>query len=168
MTFLLSADFFSKLSFQKVKQFGSRSGPAFCLVLSGSKLFAKISSRQQNSLLAGKEFNIFRLVEFSIKCALWWDSPTPLYIQVLRGHNLYTLNFIELLPLEIVLDYVECTHWLNAALCGISTGSTLSAIHLWLSSKKGLMATKKLQTQSYFPLKYRDFPTFLKSGPGAS
>ena len=61
--FLSSADFF-KIDFfkkkfqehyQSVKQFGPRSGPTFCRSRSGSKLFAKVISRQQNLPLAGKE-----------------------------------------------------------------------------------------------------------------
>ena len=60
---MLGFDFF-KINFQKktnhkyyqsVKRFGSRSGPTFCRALSGSKLFAKIISRQQILPLAGKE-----------------------------------------------------------------------------------------------------------------
>ena len=54
--------FFFKKIFQEyhqsVKQFGSRSGPTgptFCPAWSGSKLFAKVISRQQKSPLAGKE-----------------------------------------------------------------------------------------------------------------
>ena len=39
--------------YQSVKQFGSRSGPMFCWSLSGSKLFAKVISRQQ--VTTGKE-----------------------------------------------------------------------------------------------------------------
>ena len=49
--------FFKKFlqeSFQSVKWFGSRAGPTECRAWSGSKLFAKIISRWQNSLLAGK------------------------------------------------------------------------------------------------------------------
>ena len=55
----LSADFFSKFTFQKkffqeyfqsVKWFGSRSGPTYCWSLSVSKLFAKDISRQQKYL----------------------------------------------------------------------------------------------------------------------
>ena len=57
---LSSADFFkitfSEIFFQEhyqsVKQFGPRSGPTFCRSWSGSKLFAKVISRQQKALLA--------------------------------------------------------------------------------------------------------------------
>ena len=62
MFLLLSAvffkiNFFKKLfqkHYQNVKRFGSRSGPTFCRAWSRSKLFAKIMSRRQNSLLVGK------------------------------------------------------------------------------------------------------------------
>ena len=39
-----------------VKQFGFRSGPTFWLAWSGSKLFAKVISRQQKSTLWGKDY----------------------------------------------------------------------------------------------------------------
>ena len=48
---------------QSVKQFGSRSGPTFCRARSGSKLFAKVNSRQQKSPLACKELNTKQLVD---------------------------------------------------------------------------------------------------------
>ena len=51
-------DFLKKIlqgHYKSVKQFGSRSGPTFCLSWSGSKLFAKVFSRPQKSLLARKE-----------------------------------------------------------------------------------------------------------------
>ena len=41
--------------YQIVKLFGSRSGPTFCRSWSGSKLFANVISRQQESPLAQKE-----------------------------------------------------------------------------------------------------------------
>ena len=74
MLLLLSADFFfsnklfAKNSFsncqhyQSVKQFGSRSGPTFCWAWSGSKLFAKVISRQQKSqLLTRNELSELKL-----------------------------------------------------------------------------------------------------------
>ena len=49
-----------------VKQFGSRSGPTFCWAWSGSKLFAKVISRQQKSALASKELNTKQLVDTTL------------------------------------------------------------------------------------------------------
>ena len=70
--FLSSADFFminfSEKSFQEydqsVKQFGSRSGQTFCRALPGSKLFAKVISRQPGD----KELNGPQRK----KTCLWW------------------------------------------------------------------------------------------------
>ena len=46
--------------YQNVKQFESRSEMTFCSSRSESKLFVKVISRQQKSLLAGKELkNVF-------------------------------------------------------------------------------------------------------------
>ena len=42
---------------QSVKRFGSRSGLMFCWSSSGSKMFAKVISRQQKSPLAWKELD---------------------------------------------------------------------------------------------------------------
>ena len=50
-------NFFKKFfqeHYQSVKQFGSRSGPMFCLSRSGSKLLAKVMTRRQKSALARK------------------------------------------------------------------------------------------------------------------
>ena len=67
MIFFSSAFFFSKSTLyekffqenhQGVKQFGSRSCPTICRAGSGSKLFAKVISRRQNSLLSRKEIKI--------------------------------------------------------------------------------------------------------------
>ena len=57
MLLLSSADFFQNLLFQNKSfrntirvsnSFGSRSGPTFCRALSGSKLFANVSSRRHS------------------------------------------------------------------------------------------------------------------------
>ena len=64
---LLSADFF-QIEFlekffqeynheQRVKRFGSRSGPTFCRFYSGSKLFAEVISTRQKSPLARTELS---------------------------------------------------------------------------------------------------------------
>ena len=60
MSFLLSANFFFKITFfkkffQSVKLFGSRSGPTFCRSWPRSKLYAKVNSKPQ--VAASKEFN---------------------------------------------------------------------------------------------------------------
>ena len=65
--FLSSADFFFKIKFIEkffqeyqlgVKLLGSRSSLTKCRAWSGSKLFAKVISRWQNSPLAGKELDL--------------------------------------------------------------------------------------------------------------
>ena len=66
MILLMSADFFSKLTFSKnyqnVKLYGSRSGWTFWV-----KLFVKVISRRQKSRLARKEVGVGRR-ELSICC----------------------------------------------------------------------------------------------------
>ena len=91
MFWLSSADFFKinffKILFQKhyqcVKQFGSRSGPAFCWSWSGSKIFAKVISWLQKSQLARKEFTIwlallttisYGSMSLSLSGSLSWSS----------------------------------------------------------------------------------------------
>ena len=81
MLLLSPVDLFNELSFryffrehyQSVKQVGSRSGPTFCRSWSGSKLFAKVISRRQNSSLAGKELNNLTLRETVVNecCSNW-------------------------------------------------------------------------------------------------
>ena len=56
---------------QGVKEFRFRSGPTFCLAWSGSKLFAKVISRQQKSTLAGKELNTKQLVDTTFWLKPW-------------------------------------------------------------------------------------------------
>ena len=60
--FFFSKNFFFNRIFQEnhqnVKQLGSRSGPTFCRARSGSKLFAKIVSRQLLSSLPGKALTL--------------------------------------------------------------------------------------------------------------
>ena len=57
--FVVVCRLFSKLTFSKhyqsYKQFESRSGTTFCWSLSVSKLFAKVSSSREKSLIARKE-----------------------------------------------------------------------------------------------------------------
>ena len=63
--------FFKKISFRNsmsVKQFGSRSGPRKCRSWSGSKLFAKVISRQQKPPLDRKELTR-PMVSTKISCA---------------------------------------------------------------------------------------------------
>ena len=55
---------------QDVKQFRSRFGLTFCRAWSGSKLFAKVISRQQKSTLVGKDLNIKQLVDTT-----FWLNP---------------------------------------------------------------------------------------------
>ena len=57
LTFFKIKKLFLKKSFGTTKLFQSRSGPTFCRSWSGCKLFAKIFSRWQKSLLAMKEVN---------------------------------------------------------------------------------------------------------------
>ena len=84
---LLSCLYFFKINFlkifqehfQSVKLFGSRSGP-----LSGSKLFAKVSSTRQKSPLARKELNMHmqwatRLV-FGHMCRYQFSGATLCYV----------------------------------------------------------------------------------------
>ena len=48
---------FFQEQYQSVKRFESRSGPTYCRTWSGSKLFAKVISWRQNSLITRKKFN---------------------------------------------------------------------------------------------------------------
>ena len=70
LTFLrinFSKKFFQE-HYQSVKLFRSRSGPTFRRSWSGSKLFAKVSSRRQKSPLARKELKVIFII---IKQYLW-------------------------------------------------------------------------------------------------
>ena len=64
--FSWSANFFFKINYfkkffqeyhQSVKQFGSRSGPTFCLAWSGSKLFTKVSVKEKKVAASKKRNN---------------------------------------------------------------------------------------------------------------
>ena len=74
---MLQSDFFQMNFFKKFFQehyqchpLGSRSGPTFwfCQSLSGSKLFAKIISRQQKLPLAGKDLKFVDQWKLKTKC----------------------------------------------------------------------------------------------------
>ena len=77
MLLMSSADFFFKIfkkffqeHYQRVKQFGSRSGPTFCWSWSWSKLFANAFSRSQKSQLARKELKL-TLWACIFVCLVW-------------------------------------------------------------------------------------------------
>ena len=59
---------------QNVKRFGSKSGPTFCRSLSGSKLFAKVDSRQKQSPLTRKT----HLCRMYFPILINWTSPFPI------------------------------------------------------------------------------------------
>ena len=61
---------------QSAKQFESRSGPTFCRVWSGSKLFAKFISRQQKSQPARKELDKKVLVSWQ-----WQNTGSQLFAE---------------------------------------------------------------------------------------
>ena len=73
--------------YQSVKKFGSRSGPTFCQSSSGSKMFAKVISRRQKSLLASQDSTeIFK--EFLRKTVTYFHSA-------LLGCYLLTFYFVS-------------------------------------------------------------------------
>ena len=74
---------------QSVKQFGSRSVQTLCLAWYGSKLFAKITSRQQN-----KELNSFYILQLFTETQFvlllaWWIIPGLKSVQYFENSLLY-------------------------------------------------------------------------------
>ena len=87
MHVLSSADFF-KRNYRSGKQFGSRSGPAFCRSLSGSKLFAKNILQQTTTLAASqikKQQRLFALLAkgFNFLKGSKWTASKTIDLQVM-------------------------------------------------------------------------------------
>ena len=49
--------YFPKIASERVKQFGSRSGLAFCQAFSGSKLFAKVISQEIDNKVVPQQYS---------------------------------------------------------------------------------------------------------------